>query len=770
MILDPFSKLSSEMMYSNPIQRRQSKGKMRRTMAASRPRRTRQNIVRSESSNSDSEDSIVGPPTRKNVATSIESDSEVAGPRPIGYTTRKAAQPPEGLLKSSVSALLQYRELGRSSKILGRKKIQSLIQARVFNNPLRRLGSWVGASGDVLIAAWSPDGSSYAFGCSADLDPASAQYNRRNNLLFGGLEQAKLHELPDHFVDRKEALQSPDVSTLSTLDPELYTTITSVAFDTSGEYLYTSSYDRTVKVWDVQGDQPRAINTLAHNAVVTHLICSSTWANSFVTGQSTQKSSIRIYTNHALNEPIIYFESDKAQKSKEQIYPSAMQLGAGPMAEYLLAGFAGNNLDSTTADKHGDICLWDLNKFKAITIRGNSQTVFDLSWQSHSQLFAAATKPGSGANLGNRYKTKSLIRVWQPLSIPSFVQEYECPALDINDVHFHPWDENIVVASCTDGATYVWDCRKGDQVLNKFQHEKPIDELRPGVRREEQDTGVRMALWSHDGKSLLTGASDGTIKSWGIFTSYEDAFQGDVARFNSGVMCGTWSPDHCKLLVGLAQGAVEILTSDLPDDDNEENTPHKDITFIPAARSQHPTEDDSGVAASKALIASQEIVMHPVYGAGQGPKYAGPYATYAHKVDAKGNYNLDKLCPEFAILQLDAETRKQARREGGPELKMAVKKADMRIYRNARTLAHVRNVEVLGKFVEEREVVSLGKRHRAKEEQVNRKDNKDRRRDGKERGRKEGRGEARGTAETKASSPYSGDESWEDPLEEDYWF
>ena len=679
------------------------------------PRRNDLKVLNLDASSS--EDSIfASTPAPRNMVLTPKED---APPRRRRLRCRQKKRSPVPL-----HILLKDRELGRSSRYSRRKDVQSQIRDKIYNNPLTTKASWVGASGDVLIAAWSPDGSHYAFGCSTDLDDASAQYNRRNNLLLGDFEIAKLRELPDHFVYRTEAA-SANMVIPTTLDPELYTTVTSVAFDQSGDYLYTASYDKTVKVWDVRQEVPTAINTLPHEGAVTHLVSSSAYSGSFVTGQSSKMGSIRVYTNHTLNKPVISLESEKAQTSKEHIYPSAVQLGSGPMSQYLLAGFAGNSLDPNVEAKHGDICLWDLMMFKPFTIRGSSHHVFDLSWHSNSRLFAAAIKPGNRSYLGDRRRTKTLIKLWNPLERPGSLREYECPAADINEVQFHPRDENYIVASCTNGASYVWDHRMHDNILHIFQHDEPIDEMRFGIAREDQDTGVRMAVWSQDGKRLLTGASDGMIKSWDILAASENALQGDVAQFNSGVMCGSWSPDHGKLLVGLAQGAIEILTAVSPDDDDDDDdddfTPDQQVKFIPAKTLNiHATseEEDSGIATSKDLLASQQIIIHPIYGAGKGPQYNGPYASYAHDLDAYGHLDLGKLLPQIGMLQLDEETRKQARRDGGSMIKSAVSKADIKIYRNAKILARARNVEMLGQLVQDREIVCLGKRDRGKDEEA----------------------------------------------------
>jgi WD40 repeat protein len=37
--------------------------------------------------------------------------------------------------------------------------------------------------------------------------------------------------------------------------------------------------------------------------------------------------------------------------------------------------------------------------------------------------------------------------------------EYKCPAVDINEIHFHPLGDHYISAGCTDGIIYVWDVR-----------------------------------------------------------------------------------------------------------------------------------------------------------------------------------------------------------------------------------------------------------------------------------------------------------------------
>ncbi len=57
---------------------------------------------------------------------------------------------------------------------------------------------WTGASSDVHVVAWGPNGESFAAGAVAVDDPDSMQYNRPNNLLYGNVSNGTIHELGEH--------------------------------------------------------------------------------------------------------------------------------------------------------------------------------------------------------------------------------------------------------------------------------------------------------------------------------------------------------------------------------------------------------------------------------------------------------------------------------------------------------------------------------------------------------------------------------------------
>ncbi|MCJ1399542.1 hypothetical protein MMC11_002744 [Xylographa trunciseda] len=609
----------------------------------------------------------------------------------------------------NTTSILCYRERG-----IGKWNKTALLSIQHMDSQLKmniaeELGcwrTWTGASKDVVTAAWAPDGCSYAAGASTEMDNLNIQYNRNNNLLLGNLEANTLKELPDHYVNRP----TPDMidggdnaleDTYNSVDPELYTTVSHVCFSQDSSRLFTASYDNTVKIWDLQStSKPVCVKTILHDAHVELLTTSHQPSNLLASGQRSIENSIRLFDlghydhgGHNFSSALHTYTSPRA--SKFNLFPTCLLWGrTSYTSNLLLAGFAEETEGDFGYAQNGELCLWDVETGKSLKLLSSSNAIHDISWHPRLPVFAAASSPGSRYTLTHR-STRSIVRTYQPYDAPSYRVEYECPALDINDIQFHPRDDHYISAGCTDGVTYVWDVRRPETILHRLTHGLPIDELDHSVRREEQDTGVRFQAWDEAGQHLLTGSSDGAIKAWDIFVSPEDAFVKDVAQFDAGVMTGSFSPNYDNLLVGLSKGAVHILsvcpTTHDPAEDSQplshrSSLPRKAydaITYIPAPR---PTVEapPSGSTLATHLLATKQLTMHHIFGAGKGPNYQGPYARYARR-DGTDPANED-LDPNILASQLDPLQRRRGREAGGKADKKTVGR-----YRMAAGLAHERN-------------------------------------------------------------------------------
>ncbi|KAJ6004836.1 hypothetical protein N7540_012635 [Penicillium herquei] len=545
-----------------------------------------------------------------------------------GPTAVVAPRPPPR--PTNISRLLWERELrgcGASSRIY-----------KAVTQDLKPWKSWKGASNDVVALAWSPDSTRFAAGATAQSD----EYNRKNNLILGDLVESALHELPDHFTRRS----APSTGT----DDRLYASVTDMQW--VGDRLYTASYDNTVKIWDVTaGKNPSCLQTLKHKSKVVVMAVSKSKPNFIATGTD----EFRLWDVKQGRAPN-YCNLDIIRAPRQKavdLVPTALQWGnTAHTSEFLIGGMTEAGQHDYKVPLCGHLQLWVMRESSvtAQKVSPDSQNVFDIKWHPSERRFMAATTYSQAMHLPLR--TRTVVQLYDYMdgsfSVHGRANRFPCPAADINEITFCPMNTNYLTASCTDGRTYVWDVRKGDKTLHRLAHGEPLHPLFDGYSREYTDYGTCVAQWGTGIDEFYTGGSDGGLKRWDIRRSPDDALVSDVATFTEGITSAAFSDDKSHLLIGSLGGGVRVVScAPLSDPDN----PDLKLKAAP----EPPSKEVSGRELSKALISSDEIERHPVFGPGQGPKYKGPYARWARGLDP--NTPLDQIIKsplkeEFQIRQL----------------------------------------------------------------------------------------------------------------------
>ncbi|KAL4870172.1 hypothetical protein BDV12DRAFT_62557 [Aspergillus spectabilis] len=502
----------------------------------------------------------------------------------------------------SYGSLLRQRELGSSSN--------QWLRARVTPN-LRATKIWKGASNDVVSLAWSPDGTRFAAGATAQCDEHMMAYNRRNNLLVGDLVSDELHELPDHWVQRPKGR---DPASYVVDDCRLFMSVTAVEW--FERTLYTASYDHTVKLWDTRNATPSCSKTLRHGSKVIVMARSAITANLLATGAQT------IGFWDVENDHYTALELPHARSRKDtELIPTSLAWGINQATkEYLLAGMSEKE-DNGVVAQHGLLAGFRFGESSVVTdsFWPKSQNVFDVAWHPFLPTFAAACTAGQQASRG----TRSVVNLYDPLRFKSRVLELECPALDMNEVTFCPTRSDYVSASCTDGRTYVWDRRNCSKALHTLKHGDPLNQLDETMEKEQADTGVNLQVWGSTFDQFYTGASDGMLKRWNILLAPEDVLVEDVASLQEGIMCGAFSPDQTNLLVGDVSGGVHLLSS------SPFSPERHGFVFRETPHVAEQDNSESGIRAARELVSSGQIERHPVFGPGKGPEYKGPFAAWA---------------------------------------------------------------------------------------------------------------------------------------------
>ncbi|EEH43419.2 uncharacterized protein PADG_08344 [Paracoccidioides brasiliensis Pb18] len=580
-------------------------------------------------------------------------------PHLLRAISSNAAYPSPDYDSMRPSALLRGRELGE--RVYRRKTpINRKLQ---MNKSLELWKHWKGASNDVVVLAWSPDGTRFAAGAAAQSDEHNMMYNRNNNLLLGDLTCNSLKELPDHRIMRP----APHNVT----DPNLYMSVSAVHW--RDDSLYTASYDSTVKVWDVSTHSgARCVNTLRHHGRVTVMAVSK--SGTVATGCDSA-SHIKLWNKSEDGRDYSPFELACHPTKNVEMVPSSLTWGPFSADNFLVAGLAGRNDENY---RNGYLAVWQMGEAAPVplAVSPNSQNVFDAVWHPTERIFATGNSvPFTVSTLGLARSTRSMVRVYDPLRSRALIF-YECPALDINDVTFCPANPNYITASCTDGVTYVWDYRNPGQVLHRLCHGTPILEQNTTVSREQHDTGVRMALWRNNWiDQFYTGGSDGVLKKWNILRAPEDVLVENTASFDQGIMSGAFSPDFTNLLVGDSCGSIHVISSAPFSREGGET-----LVYEPADKDRASEDDENlGTKTAQELLSSGKLSRHPIFGVGQGPRYDGPFAAWARAPGTPRELlPSTPLLPDVRAMQLygpSVSTRHQLDSDGKKQLSARIRVA-----------------------------------------------------------------------------------------------
>lgn len=543
-----------------------------------------------------------------------------------------------------ISSLLRNRELGLSYRGRHVGTLNELHQLK--SQMIEPWKNWKGASGDVVAVAWSPSSNVYAFGAAAHTNIEDIQYNRPCNLLLGDLTSNQIRELPDHRIDRPKPETIPNgpnatQAVYDACDANVYETVTSIAFSFTGDRMFTASHDCTVKIWDVSVGNHKCLSTLRHEAWVTSVEISEHRQGLVATASKCVKDAVRIYYDPAEPSCYVNFSASRAEtRPNWKMYPECLRWGPNPSNSHLLlAGFQQWEQQEDLLSSGGQLCLWDANTSESIKVTPSSQSVYAAAWHPTEPFFATGGAPGN--NISDKINTKTVVRTWD-VRVPKRCHvEYECPAIDMQDITFSPLNPNIVTAGCTDGISYVWDWRWPDQPLHRLKHGGPLVDLDYTREREEADTGVMLSLWGPSGTLFYTGSSDGIIKAWDVRRHPNDVLISNVANFDVSIQSGAFSPDGNNLLVGDAEGGIHVLSSApcWPRSNVGSTDAYIDLVRASDGSGLHLDQIDDnpgteGIEAANSLVESGQLDYHKELGIGQGSNYNGPYAAYARKETA----------------------------------------------------------------------------------------------------------------------------------------
>ncbi|OBT87529.1 hypothetical protein VE02_03766 [Pseudogymnoascus sp. 03VT05] len=561
---------------------------------------------------------------------------------------------------ASISAILRERELSRGTFGRARTSTKARILTSMDDAIVREI-EFTGCSGDIATITWLP-GDKFVCGAITHSDESNQQYNKPGNLALGSVQKSSLRSVSGHRIIRPIVEKGSNAleSMRETQDPYLYCSVTATAFHEGSQKALTGSFDKTVKVWDINSDgSGMTLCGTWHHGGVINFVVTSPHHSKIATAADVFSDAIRVYDlneDDISNSAFVSYSGSRAdEQSAEQLrsrqswvyYPSTLQWGKAPsVAHLLLTGYSPRSFDvhdevPKLVEDTGELCLWDTAKGTRVLITSaRTQNVFEVVWHPTLPVFVAATSATGEHEDGVRTQ----LRIFCETEIGTFshTKTFDCRAVDINEITLMSNSplHCYLTASCTDGNTYVWDSAQEEKPIHILGHGKSIDDQSQDDSEtkdndhERVDSGVKFAAWGRTPDRFYTGSSDGVVKAWNVRAPPAEVHVADIITLSGGISAGVFSSDHSRLLVGDATGKLNVLRCGDLGEDEEFPPRRRQQPIIPhyeAARSTdngggdfvEPSPEPTAREMAQRFVGAGQVVLHPdpYVGAVQGEKY-----------------------------------------------------------------------------------------------------------------------------------------------------
>jgi WD40 repeat protein len=297
--------------------------------------------------------------------------------------------------------------------------------------------------------------------------------------------------------------------------------ITALSWSPDGKTLVSSSYDKTVRLWNAQTGQHTGLYK-RHRARVTSVMWSP---DGKMLASSSNDKSVHLWDASTCTTSYRF----------EQHHSAVNDVAWSP---------DGKSLVSSSVD--GIVLVWDAwSHIVRLTYRQHSESVQVVAWSPDGRYIASAGKD-------------KIVYIWevekmrQKRSLLTSFFSTSLHMLPVNGqqswtgfagaIYALAWspDGKSLVASCSDGQVYV-----RNVALNKNLSPLRIDH-----------STIKNALaWSPDGKSLAVGGNDKSVHIWNAVTERE-AFT--YTGHSGYVTAVTWSPDGTRIASAGVDHTIQV--------------------------------------------------------------------------------------------------------------------------------------------------------------------------------------------------------------------
>ncbi|RDA93744.1 hypothetical protein CP533_0223 [Ophiocordyceps camponoti-saundersi (nom. inval.)] len=490
----------------------------------------------------------------------------------------------EARQSSRISSLLLAREF-EGNIGFGRIRRYENFQnefTKAREDTLAVIAEFTNCAGDISAMSWVSD-DAVLCGTTAHSDAHNQQYNKPGNLVLGSVTSGTLWALADHRIPRPRVEKGENASEAmrQSQDPWLYCSVVSSDYDPIRHRAYTSSFDRTVKVWEVSGMTVSCIATWHHGGNVNFVAAARDGSGLVASAADVPSQAIRVYRvrdddiDSSPYQAVSCTRTDADSSESWAYFPATMQWGLAPGSTKLLAiGYSPRGLRTGDHDipeekrNSGEIMLWDAERGQRVPVlTATTSNVFEIIWHPTMPRFIAATSPTLPVESQG---VRTQIRIFQrdysrPDGAYSEFQKLDCTAADINELTYMPNSVRhaYITAGCTDGNVYVWDTAQGDDPIHILRHGYPIDDF--SYDREKEDTGIKFTAWGASPDRFYTGSSDGVVNVWNV-RNKEKPLVRRLLEAPGPISVGAFSPDHARLAIGDATGRLFFLSVDSRDE------------------------------------------------------------------------------------------------------------------------------------------------------------------------------------------------------------
>ena len=293
-----------------------------------------------------------------------------------------------------------------------------------------------------------------------------------------------------------------DIMCLMTLEGHS-SIVSSVAISPDGQTLASGSWDKTVKLWNLQNGE--LIRTIQPHSMWAKVVAFSPDGQTVASGDEDWKIQLwDVKTGQRLQT---------LQIGLIELEQTITALAFSPDSKTLVSGSEGGNSE-----------VWDVETGERLDLLGG-----------YSRSASRLTIDPNGRLIAGGYLNS--VRVWSLASL-KLQHEWETSAGAVHSVALSP-DSQIMAAGNTKGTIELWNPHTGELLQTLEGH----------------SASVEAVAISPDGETLASGANDKTVKLWNLNTAQiERTLEG-----HSGVVTSVaFSPDSQKIVSGSTDETIKI--------------------------------------------------------------------------------------------------------------------------------------------------------------------------------------------------------------------